>query len=138
MDDTLIKFNIHKDKRGSLIALEGNQDIPFKIERVYYIFDINQNTVRGCHAHRRLEQLIFCLSGSCEFTLDDGFNRRTFCLCRPDQGLYIKKYTWREFHHFSKNCVLLILASEHYDETDYIRDYKQFRAEIAARQNQAA
>lgn len=126
MDYELLKFNIIGDQRGSLIALEGNHDIPFDIKRVYYIFGTEKSVIRGKHAHKKLEQVIFCPSGSCDFILDDGKNREKVSLTRPDEGLYIKNNLWREFTNFSKDCVVMVLASEPYTESDYIRDYDEF------------
>ena len=126
MDYKLIDFNVKGDDRGSLVAIEGSQDVPFDIKRVYYVFRTSKDAVRGMHAHKTLEQIIFCPSGSCEFILDDGTQRETVRLDQPNKGLYIKSNTWREFTNFSDDCVVMVLASAHYDESDYIRDYGQF------------
>lgn len=130
MDYRLIKFPIHGDHNGSLIALEKGEDFPFDIKRVYYIWGTTRNVTRGKHAHRKLQQVIICTSGSCDFILDDGSERRTIHLDSPDEGLYIKSNIWREFTNFSPDCVVMVLASEHYDENDYIRDYQKFITEI--------
>lgn len=122
----LLDFRVIGDDRGSLIALEGNHDIPFDIKRVYYIFGTEKSVIRGQHAHKKLKQVIFCLSGSCDFILDSGVKREVVSLNRPNIGLYIKNNLWREFTNFSKDCVVMVLASEHYDENDYIRDYNEF------------
>ena len=123
-------FSIHGDHCGSLVSLEQGQDIPFEIKRVYYVWGTEAHTVRGKHAHRKLEQVIVCTSGSCDFILDDGSRRVTVHLDNPAQGLHIKNNIWREFTNFSPDCVVMVLASEHYDEADYIRDYEQFKREI--------
>lgn len=125
----LINFNIHGDYNGSLVALEKGNDFPFEIRRVYYIYGTAKNIVRGKHAHKKLEQVIICMSGSCDFILDDGRKRVTIHLDNPAQGLYIKHNIWREFTNFSDNCIVMVLASEHYDESDYIRDYNEFLKE---------
>ncbi|WP_180182882.1 GNAT family N-acetyltransferase [Acinetobacter sp. YH01020] len=113
------------DERGGLVAIESNQSIPFDVKRLYYIF----NTVdkpRGFHAHLDLKQVAICLKGSCRFILDDGRQKEEIVLNSPDQGLLIEGLIWREMHDFSEDCVLLVLASDHYDESDYIREYEQF------------
>jgi len=114
------------DKRGSLVAIEGQIDIPFNIKRVYYIFNTHANVSRGGHAHKNLEQIVICLKGSCRFILDDGKKREEIILDNPTRGLMIVKNTWREMHDFTSDCILMVLASEHYDESDYIRNYQDF------------
>lgn len=127
----LLTFPVHGDHTGSLVALEKGADFPFDIKRVYYIWGTDKNAVRGKHAHRKLEQVIVCTSGSCDFILDDGKERTTVHLNSPVQGLHIKSNIWREFTNFSPDCVVMVLASEHYDESDYIRDYQTFLAEVS-------
>lgn len=126
----LLSFQIHGDYNGKLVALEHGRNIPFVPKRVYYIWGTEQNVVRGKHAHKKLEQVIVCVAGSCNFILDNGKERATVRLDNPAQGLYIKHNIWREFTHFSKDCVLMVLASEHYDESDYIRNYDEFLKEV--------
>ncbi len=128
----ILDFNVLGDYQGNLIALEGGatESIPFDIKRVYYIWGTSKDVVRGKHAHRKLEQVIVCVSGSCDFILDNGKARVTVHLDSPAQGMYIKHNIWREFTNFSTDCVVMVLASEHYDETDYIRDYKTFLEEF--------
>ena len=121
-----IDFNLIGDERGSLISLEQQKDIPFVIQRIYYIFDTKENVSRGYHAHKELEQVAVCVKGSCRFILDDGKNREEYVLNSPSKGLYIDNNKWREMHDFSKDCVLMVLASKYYDEADYIRDYAEF------------
>ncbi len=128
--NTLLNFKIHGDHSGKLVALEKGEEFPFEIRRIYYIWDTHKDVVRGKHAHRALEQVVVCTSGSCDFILDDGTNRETVHLNNPTQGLHIKHTIWREFTNFSKDCVVMVLASEHYDEADYIRDYETFLREI--------
>ncbi len=122
----LISLKTLGDDRGSLIALEENYNIPFAIKRVYYIFDTKKDVSRGFHAHIHLKQLAICVKGSCTFIVDDGKSKKNVELNSPDQGLLIEGLIWREMHNFSQDCVLLVLASEHYDESDYIRDYDDF------------
>ena len=114
------------DERGSLVALESEKTIPFAIQRVYYIFGTKEGVSRGFHAHRHLQQVAVCVRGSCRMVLDDGVQRQEAWLDSPTQGLYIGNWIWREMHDFSPDCVLLVLASEHYDEKDYIRAYSDF------------
>lgn len=122
----LISLKTLGDDRGSLIALEENYNIPFPIKRVYYIFDTKEDVSRGFHAHINLSQLAICVKGNCTFMVDDGRSKKNIVLNRPDEGLLIEGLIWREMHNFSSDCVLVVLASEHYDESDYIRDYDTF------------
>jgi dTDP-4-dehydrorhamnose 3,5-epimerase-like enzyme len=126
----LIDFTIMGDDRGSLIALEEHNNAPFDIKRVYYIFGTKENVRRGFHAHKELKQIAICISGSCMFHLDEGRNTQEFLLNSPNQGLLIEGLIWREMYNFSPDCVLLVLASEHYEEDDYIRDYDEFLKEV--------
>ncbi|MBO5892553.1 MAG: WxcM-like domain-containing protein [Oscillospiraceae bacterium] len=119
-------FPPHGDDRGQLVALEALEDIPFAVKRVYYIYDTLPGVVRGKHAHRCLEQILVCVHGSCKVALEDGKDRQEILLDDPTLGLYISNDTWREMYDFSEGTVLLVLASEHYDEADYIRDYTKF------------
>lgn len=125
----LIDFKIRGDHNGNLVALEQGADFPFDIRRVYYIWGTARDTVRGRHAHRRLEQVLVCTSGSCDFILDDGKQRQIVHLNNPAQGLYLRHNVWREFTNFSPDCVIMVLASQKYDESDYIRDYNTFLTE---------
>ncbi|WP_244216090.1 sugar 3,4-ketoisomerase [Pseudomonas reidholzensis] len=124
-------FRVIGDERGSLIALESAGSIPFDVKRVYYIFATQSDVSRGFHAHRDLQQLAICVSGKCRMTLDDGTVRQDVWLDSPDKGVLIRNLIWREMHDFSEDCVLLVLANAHYDETDYIRDYQTFLGEVA-------
>ena len=126
----VIDLEIRGDDRGSLIALEESYNTPFAIKRVYYIFGTKEGVRRGYHAHKELKQLAICVSGSCKFHLDDGKEKKEISLESPDRGLLIEGLVWREMYDFSPDCVLLVLASEHYDEDDYIRDYNKFLEEI--------
>jgi dTDP-4-dehydrorhamnose 3,5-epimerase-like enzyme len=122
----IINFDIKGDERGSLISLEENKNIPFEIKRVYYIFDTKNNIRRGFHAHKKLKQLLVCVSGSCKILLDDGKSKEEMSLDHPNKGLLIESMIWREMFDFSPDCVLMVLADEVYDESDYFRDYQQF------------
>jgi len=114
------------DDRGSLVALEARTTVPFNIKRVYYIFGTQQGVARGFHAHHNLKQVAICITGKCRMVLDDGKQRQEVWLDSPTKGLIIGDLVWREMHDFSEDCVLLVLASEHYDENDYIRNYDEF------------
>jgi len=122
----LLEFPIHGDHTGSLVALEKGDDFPFEIQRVYYVWGTDANVVRGHHAHKELEQVIVVTSGSCDFTLDNGREKQSVHLDKPNVGLYIKGNIWRTFTNFSPDCVVMVLASMHYDEADYIRGYDEF------------
>lgn len=114
------------DERGSLVTLEGTKSVPFNIKRVYYIFGTKEGISRGFHAHLNLKQVAVCVKGSCQFVLDNGKQRQEVILDSPTKGLLIEDLTWREMFNFSPDCVLLVLASEYYDELDYIRNYDEF------------
>ncbi len=126
----LLNFKVHAEHDGNLVALEKNEDFPFEIKRVFYIWATAEKSVRGRHAHRKLEQVVVSLVGSCDFTIDNGKERKTISLNSPNQGLYIKPNVWGEFTNFSPDCIVMVLASEHYDSTDYIRDYDDFIKEV--------
>ena len=130
MNYKLLDMKIYGDSRGKLVALEGNIDIPFEIKRVYYIFDTLPDLERGKHAHKNLEQLIIAIDGACQFVLDDGKTKEKVWLNSPEKGLYIGAGMWREMRHFSYGCKLMVLASTHYDEKEYIRNYDEFLKEV--------
>lgn len=130
MDYKLLEMKVMGDERGKLVSLESERNIPFELKRVYYIFDTLPNQERGKHAHKNMEQIIVAMDGACEFVLDDGKNRETVWLNRPDIGLYIGKNMWREMRNFSYGCKLMVLASDYYDEKEYIRDYDKFLKSI--------
>ena len=134
MKPEMIDFIIHGDERGSLIAIENNKNIPFEVKRVYYIFDTKENVRRGFHAHKNLKQVLICVKGSCKIHLDNGKGETSeVILDKPDQGLLIQSNLWREMYDFSSDAVLLVLASEYYIESDYIRDYEAFRQYVNAK-----
>ena len=125
-----VQFPSLGDDRGSLVALEAESTVPFEIKRVYYIFATQKNVARGFHAHHNLKQVAICITGKCRMIVDDGQSREQVWLDSPTRGLLISDLVWREMHDFSEDCVLLVLASEHYDENDYIRDYEEFLTEV--------
>ena len=130
MNYKLVNMKVFGDDRGKLISLEGNRNIPFEIKRVYWIFDTAPDQDRGMHAHKNMEQIIVAMDGACKFILDDGKSRESVWLNRPDVGLYIGKNMWREMKQFSYVCKLMVLASDYYDEKEYIRNYDEFLKEV--------
>ena len=129
----IIQLKTIGDERGSLISLESNHNIPFDIKRVYYIFNTQSEVKRGNHAHSELQQILICVSGSCKIKLDTGKNVDLISLSRPNQGLLIGKLIWREMFDFSKDCVLMVLADNYYNEQEYIRDYQEFLEKVKNR-----
>ena len=119
-------FQPHGDDRGQLVALEEFNDIPFRIKRVYYMYDTLPDVVRGHHAHKHLQQILVCVHGSCKIRLDNGKEKKIVVLEKPYEGLYVANNMWREMFDFSPDAVLMVFASEPYDESDYIRDYDEF------------
>ena len=114
------------DPRGNLTFIEGNQPVPFAIERVYYLYDVPGGSDRGGHAHKGLQQFSVAMSGSCEVLLDDGKDKKRVHLSRSYYGLYLGPMIWRELDNFSSGSVCMVLASSRYDEGDYYRDYPEF------------
>lgn len=127
-----IDFQSLGDGRGSLVAVEIGMEkaVPFSIKRVYYIYHTAQGVSRGYHAHKNLKQVVICVAGRCRMVLDNGKKQEEVWLDCPTKGLLIEDLVWREMHDFSSDCVLLVLASEHYDESDYIRDYTRFQETV--------
>lgn len=119
-------FQQHGDTRGQLVALEEIKDIPFEIKRVYYMYDTVAGVHRGFHAHKTLKQILICINGSCKILLDNGNDKKIVYLEKRYEGLYIPPGVWREMYDFSEDAVLMALASELYDESDYIRNYDEF------------
>ncbi|WFF39533.1 WxcM-like domain-containing protein [Moraxella nasibovis] len=122
----LIDFKNLGDERGGLVALESYKNIPFDIKRVYYIFSTKTDVARGFHAHKELNQVLICVSGQCSVLLDNGKQKERMTLNKPSEGLIVEPEIWHEMHDFSEDCVLLVLASDYYDEGDYIRNYDEF------------
>jgi dTDP-4-dehydrorhamnose 3,5-epimerase-like enzyme len=128
----IVDFPQVAEPRGNLSFIEGNNQIPFPIKRIYFLYDVPSGATRGGHSHRKLSELIIALSGSFDVILDDGVEKKKFFLNRPHYGLFIPPGLWREIENFSSNSVLLALASDIYDEKDYIRDYEVFKKNIAS------
>jgi len=118
-------YKVH-NRAGNITIVEGQINLPFDIKRIYYLYDVPGGEERGGHAHKELKQLIVAASGSFEVLLDDGINKKIVKLNRPDYGLFIVPGIWRELFEFSSGAISLVLASQAYSETDYIRDYKSF------------
>ncbi len=116
----------HSERKGNLTVVENGITLPFDVKRVYYLYDVPGGESRGAHAHKELEQLIVAASGSFVVTLDDGKEKKSFFLNRPYQGLYVRPGLWRDLADFSSGAVCMVLASEVYMETDYIRCYQEF------------
>jgi dTDP-4-dehydrorhamnose 3,5-epimerase-like enzyme len=123
---TLEEFKVLGDHRGQLIALEANKQVPFEIKRVFYIYGTQKEVDRGNHSHYKTKQLLVAVNGHCKVTFDDGSDKETFTLDRPELGLFQDALIWGTMHDFSEDCVLMVLADEYYDENDYIRDYDHF------------
>ena len=136
MDIKKYTFPPHGDDRGQLVAIEEMKDLPFDIKRVYYIYDTLTDVVRGHHAHKCLKQVLLCVHGSCKIHLDNGHETAEVLLDKPNEGLYIENDMWREMYDFTPDAVLLVLASEYYDEADYIRNYDEFRKFIASKESE--
>ncbi len=126
MNIKMYNFQRHGDNRGMLVAIEEMKDIPFEIKRVYYMYDTIEGVRRGFHAHKCLQQILIPIHGTCKIHLDDGTETAEVVLDKPFEGLYISNDIWREMYDFSPDAVLMVLASEFYDERDYIRDYDKF------------
>lgn len=126
MIDSLIDFKIMGDERGSLIALESNRQIPFDVKRVFYIYGTQPDVPRGNHSHYKTKQFLVSVAGSCKVTLDNGMTKETFDLNKPNIGLFQDALIWGTMHDFSADCVLLVMADQYYDASDYISDYDKF------------
>lgn len=127
-DCSIIEIDKHHHEKGNISVVQNSTTIPFKTKRIYYLYDVPGGESRGGHAHRELNQLITAASGSFTVTLDDGKIKRTFTLNRPYQGLLVVPGIWRTLDDFSSGSVCLVLASHEYDESDYIREYEEFKA----------
>jgi dTDP-4-dehydrorhamnose 3,5-epimerase-like enzyme len=121
---------------GTISVAENLNHVPFEVKRVYYIYGLgNPGAVRGKHAHKELEQILFCINGSCKIGLDDGTHRQTVTLDKPHVGIRLGTELWHTMQEFSEDCILLVLASDVYKESDYIRNYDEFIAYVQRKQN---
>lgn len=131
-DCRLLTLQKIADPRGNLTFMEGERDVPFRIERVYAIYNVPGGEQRGGHAYRTLQEVVVSLSGSFDVILSDGRDTMKVSLNRPYTALYVPRMIWRHMENFSTNAVALVVASQRYDEGDYIRDYDEFRREATA------
>lgn len=122
----LIEFPQKGDDRGHLVIVEGNRDIPFEIKRVFYIYGSDRDVIRGRHANYNTEFVLINVAGTSKVKVDDGTNQKIFSLDRPHTGIFLPKMVWKDMYDFSEDSALLVLASEHYDAEEYIRDYEQY------------
>ena len=127
---TTKEFNVLGDYRGQLVALEENRNIPFDLKRVFYIFGTQEGVSRGNHSHYKTKQFLVAVNGSCKVTLDNGKEKETFDLNKPNLGLFQDALIWGTMHDFSSDCVLMVLADEYYDASDYITNYDKFLKEV--------
>lgn len=127
----IINFNEYGDERGNLVVAEGDgMDVPFTIRRVFYMYGSDPEIVRGQHANRKTEFVLINVSGTSRVKVDNGFETEVIELNKPRMGLYLKTMLWKDMYDFSSDSVLLVLASEHYDGEEYIRDYEEFLKEV--------
>ena len=126
MNIVTVEFEEHGDDRGTLVSVEQMKNLPFEIKRCYYMYDTKPGVRRGFHAHKALKQVLLCVHGSCKVLLDNGKEKEIVTLDRPNLGLIIESNIWREMFDFTEDAVLMVLASELYDESDYIRNYDDF------------
>ena len=129
----MLTFPQHGDKRGHLVVVEGEQDIPFVVKRIFYMYGSDRDVVRGQHANRRSEFVLINVSGQSKIRVDDGLgNEAVFSLNRPHTGIYLPPMIWKDMYDFSSDSILLVLSSEHYDAEEYIRDHDEFVREVKA------
>lgn len=126
----ILCFNEKGDNRGKLVVIEGQQDVPFDIKRIFYIYGSDQEVVRGQHANRYTEFVLINVCGSSKVKVYDGTTEEIFVLDRPHTGIYLPKMVWKDMYDFSHDSILLVLASEHYDKSEYISDFNQFLKEV--------
>jgi len=129
MITTLQEFNVLGDDRGQLVALEANKQIPFDVKRVFYIYGTQPDVPRGNHSHYKTKQFLVSVAGNCKVTLDNGKTKETFDLNMPNLGLFQDALVWGSMHDFSHDCVLLVMADEYYNVSDYITNYDDFLKE---------
>ena len=126
----ILEFAEHGDERGNLVIAEGGQDIPFEIKRVFYMYGSDPDIIRGQHANRQSEFVLINVGGTSKVKVDNGYETDVIELNKPRMGLYIPTMMWKDMYDFSEDSILLVLASTHYDGTEYIRDYDEFLKEV--------
>ena len=127
----LLNFKVNGNEAGKLVAIEGLNQIPFEIKRIFYIYGVKGDTVRGRHSNRNSEFVMINVKGSADIRLHDGKKEQIVNLSKPNEGLYIPKLMWKDMYNFSDDCVMLVLSSEVYDENEYIRDFDEFLKEVS-------
>lgn len=133
----MLEFPQHGDERGHLVVAEGQKEIPFDIKRIFYIYGSDKEVIRGCHANRKSEFVLINVAGTSKVKVMDGEgNEAIFCLNRPHTGIYLPTMVWKEMYDFSEDSILLVLASEHYDKEEYIRNYDDFLREVGGRRHE--
>ncbi len=132
-DVKFLEFSQHGDERGRLVIVEGDRDVPFPIERLFYIYGSDNDVVRGCHANRKSKFVLINVAGQSKVKVIDGKgNQIIYCLTRPHTGIYLPPMIWKEMYDFSPDSVLLCISSEHYEASEYIRDYDEYVKEVNA------
>ncbi len=130
----ILEFDDYGDERGNLVVAEcSGVDVPFQVERVFYMYGSDDQVIRGQHANRRTEFVLINVGGTSKVRIDNGFQSEIVELNRPRMGLYIPTMVWKEMYDFSEDSILLVLASEHYDKEEYIRNYDDFLREVGGR-----
>lgn len=125
-------FDVLGDERGALIALQGNQQIPFSFQRVFYIYNVNDDGKRGCHANRKSEFVLICLHGKCRVKIRcDKEREEIVVLDSPNKGLWLDKMVWKEMYDFSRDAVLMVISNELYDPEEYVNDFEQYISEVS-------
>lgn len=127
----LLNFKVNGNEMGKLVAIEGLNQIPFEIKRIFYIYGVKGDAVRGRHSNRNSEFVMINVKGSADIRLHDGNKEHIVNLSKPNEGLYIPKLMWKDMYNFSDDCVMLVLSSEVYDENEYIRDFDEFLKEVS-------
>lgn len=125
----MLQFSCYKDNYGSLVPIETMENVPFNVKRIYYIYEVENKMRRGYHSHRDLEQALICVHGSVKIHVRTPFESEEVLLDDPTKALYIGPMVWREMYDFTDSAVLLVLASEHYTVSDYIRNYSEYEVE---------
>ena len=128
-DIRLINFRENGDDRGRLVIIDGINDIPFEIKRVFYIYGSEKGVMRGRHANRKSEFILINVKGTSKIMVNNGMSKQVFTLDKPHMGIYLPKMVWKNMYDFSTDSILLVLASEHYDPSEYITDFEQFMKE---------
>lgn len=132
----VINFKDLGDERGKLVVVEGNQDIPFQVERVFYMYGSDDKVIRGQHANRKSEFVLINVGGTSKVRIDNGHSEAVVELNKPMMGLYIPTMVWKDMYEFSEDSILLVLASTHYDGSEYIRDYEEYKKEMGVKEHE--